>query len=95
MAIPRTLSKTALAATMAAVYGMAYVPALEAGPTSIHNEPLSTGQPSVPPNIMFILDDSGSMQWDFMPDEASVLNRRMFGRSAAQCNGLAYDPAQF
>ena len=29
--------------------------------------PLQTGAAYPPPNIMFILDDSGSMAWDFMP----------------------------
>lgn len=63
---------------------------------SLADAPLFTGSSTpVKPNLMFILDDSGSMQWDFMPDEADMLNRRMFGRSSAQCNGLAYDPAQF
>lgn len=31
------------------------------------SEPL-TVQESVPPNLLFILDDSGSMRWQFMPD---------------------------
>jgi len=34
----------------------------------IAQAPLETGA-SVPPNILFILDDSGSMRWGFMPDE--------------------------
>lgn len=34
---------------------------------AIPNVPLQAGT-AVPPNIMFILDDSGSMTWDFMPD---------------------------
>ena len=29
--------------------------------------PLQTGAAYPPPNVMFILDDSGSMAWDFMP----------------------------
>src|SRR5678816_3213157 len=29
--------------------------------------PLQSGAAYPPANIMFILDDSGSMQWDFMP----------------------------
>lgn len=55
--------------------------------------PLFTGgATAVKPNVMFIMDDSGSMQWDFLPDAASVLHRGMYGRWSAQCNGLAYDP---
>ena len=29
------------------------------------NYPLQTGTNSVPPNILFILDDSGSMEWRY------------------------------
>lgn len=32
------------------------------------NAPLETGT-TVDPNIMFVIDDSGSMRWGFMPDE--------------------------
>ncbi len=45
---------------------------------------------SVKPNIMFILDDSGSMQSEFMPDDMN--NRSAYGYRSAQCNGLAYNP---
>ncbi|MDB5753338.1 MAG: pilus assembly protein PilY [Ramlibacter sp.] len=59
----------------------------------LSNAPLFTGgSTAVKPNIMFIMDDSGSMQWDFLPDAASVLHRGMYGRWSAHCNGLAYDP---
>src|SRR5687767_13333538 len=34
----------------------------------IANEPLPNATSSVRANIMFILDDSGSMGWDYMPD---------------------------
>jgi len=36
--------------------------------TDISNVPLSSGTVSVVPNVMFILDDSGSMARDFLPD---------------------------
>ena len=36
--------------------------------TDIANEPLSQAATGVRPNVMFILDDSGSMGWDFSPD---------------------------
>jgi type IV pilus assembly protein PilY1 len=38
------------------------------GNTDIANEPLSQAAAGVRPNIMFILDDSGSMGWDYSPD---------------------------
>lgn len=36
--------------------------------TDIANEPLSQAASGVRPNVMFILDDSGSMAWDYSPD---------------------------
>ncbi|MFN6969684.1 MAG: pilus assembly protein [Rheinheimera sp.] len=36
----------------------------------ISTAPLETGT-AVPPNILFLLDDSGSMRWGFMPDDLS------------------------
>jgi len=42
-------------------------PALGAD-TDIANEPLTQAASGVRPNIMFILDDSGSMAWDYSPD---------------------------
>ena len=42
-------------------------PALGAN-TDIANEPLTQAASGVRPNIMFILDDSGSMDWDYSPD---------------------------
>lgn len=43
----------------------------------ISTMPLLTGA-SVPPNIMFILDDSGSMQWEVMPDENVHFSNYLF-----------------
>ncbi len=41
----------------------------QSGNLSISNVPLGTGSGiSVKPNMVFILDDSGSMGWDYMPD---------------------------
>ncbi|WP_245734782.1 pilus assembly protein [Rhodanobacter glycinis] len=52
--------------------GMAYVQPVHAATSStstvtVDQQPL-TLQPSIPPNIVLMLDDSGSMAWDFMPD---------------------------
>ena len=44
-----------------------------AATTDISNSPLaSSPSTAIKPNIMFILDDSGSMGWEFLPD--SVYN---------------------
>lgn len=40
-----------------------------AAPVDIANAPLINAAPTqVRPNLMFIIDDSGSMHWDYMPD---------------------------
>lgn len=42
-----------------------------AATTDISNTPLSQSTvAAVPPNVLFIIDDSGSMSWDYMPDYA-------------------------
>ena len=62
--------------------------------TDIAAVPLSSAsQTLVKPNVMFILDDSGSMDRDHMPDEAIDFTTSKYGRYASQCNGLAYNPA--
>jgi type IV pilus assembly protein PilY1 len=42
--------------------------AASAGELIISSDPLGTGASSIKPNVMFILDDSGSMGSDYMPD---------------------------
>lgn len=54
------------------VYGTLAMPAVSAAattPVAVAQQPL-TLQPTIPPNIVLMLDDSGSMNWDFMPDAA-------------------------
>jgi type IV pilus assembly protein PilY1 len=61
--------------------------------TDLANTPLVTAAPNaVKPNIMFILDDSGSMARDYMPDDVADFASGTYSRYAAQCNGLAYNP---
>ena len=60
--------------------------------TSISSAPLVTSSASaVLPNLMFVLDDSGSMDWNFMPDWASGAATELARNS--RYNGVAYDPA--
>lgn len=60
--------------------------------TSIASSPLVTSSASaVLPNLMFILDDSGSMDWNFLPDWASGAGTGLATNS--RYNGVAYDPA--
>jgi type IV pilus assembly protein PilY1 len=67
-------------------------PSLSTADTLILDEPLAT-RPNVKakPNLLFILDNSGSMTRAYMPDDMS--NTATFGYGSAQCNGVAYDPS--
>lgn len=55
---------------------------------TIPDQPLTLGA-RIPPNILFILDNSGSMGWDYLPDSAPS----GFRRQAAVHNKIYYDPA--
>ncbi|WP_199100417.1 PilC/PilY family type IV pilus protein [Dyella sp. ASV21] len=60
-------------------------------------------QPSLPPNIMLMLDDSGSMAWDFMPDANYLMGATTYNNGDvlvdidalryAGNNGTYYDPS--
>jgi type IV pilus assembly protein PilY1 len=65
--------------------------AAQAGTADIANLPLSVLAVRAKPNIVFILDDSGSMDSRYMPDEMSDSSR--YGFWSSQCNGVAYNPA--
>lgn len=62
--------------------------------TAVDQTPL--GVPNQPkPNVLFILDDSSSMNWEFMPDDIDQNGDRIpdntWGQYSAHCNGLAFD----
>lgn len=66
---------------------------LHAGQTDLANAPLFTSSSSnVKSNIMFIFDNSGSMAWDYLPDDANFDSDR-YGLKSYQCNGVAFNPA--
>ncbi len=67
-------------------------PAVWADTTNISDQPLATlPNVSAAPNLLFILDSSGSMASAYMPDD---MNRTAaYGFYSAQCNGVAYDPS--
>lgn len=77
------------------------LPALAAS-VSLATEPMATTTTStVKPNVMFVLDNSGSMGWDFLPDWATdkhpdtsikyIAMPELFKN--AGFNGVAYNPA--
>ncbi len=56
------------------------------------DKPMASGTSGeVKPNVMIVLDDSGSMTWTYMPDEA-VSFHGSYGYASSQCNAVYYDP---
>ena len=64
-----------------------------AGPADLADRPLGTASSGtqVRSNLMFVLDDSGSMNWNFLPDDASQSDI-CFGSSDS--NLIFYDPTR-
>lgn len=64
----------------------------QAAATDIANSPMaSSGNTSVKPNIIFILDDSGSMDWEYLPDSVNN-NKSKFCYRNYLYNGVYYNP---
>jgi type IV pilus assembly protein PilY1 len=63
-----------------------------AADTDIEKYPLGTSlsKAAVKSNVMFTLDDSGSMGWSYMPDDMKETGQ--YGYWSSQCNGVAYNP---
>jgi len=82
-------SKRLLAALVASTITVVDV---HAAVTDIYSQPLATTSTVVAkPNVMFILDNSGSMASDYMPDDMS--DNSKYGFKSTRCNGLAFDPS--
>lgn len=69
------------------------------GPVDLATSPMATSTTTVvKPNLLFVLDDSGSMDWDHMPDDDSdggsavTFNFGYYGLRSSQCNQVYYDP---
>lgn len=74
---------------LTAMYAVAH-----AATTDIASSPMASSSSSgVKPNIMFVLDDSGSMAWDYLPDAAENFSYGEYGSMSKHCNGLYYNPA--
>jgi len=56
---------------------------VESGMLTIATEPLGTATTSIKPNVMFILDDSGSMAREFMPDYIDDSHSPTVGQTAS------------
>ncbi|MCX7174334.1 MAG: hypothetical protein NT159_10505, partial [Proteobacteria bacterium] len=67
----------------------------EAATTDLATVPLvSSSSTAVLPNVFLMMDDSGSMDWDFMPDigNSPPFSTSTYGYASNQCNGVFYDP---
>lgn len=64
-----------------------------AASVDLADKPLASGTSGeVKPNVMIILDDSGSMGWTHLPDHVRDLRSKV-GYKSSQCNGTYYNPA--
>ena len=76
---------------------LAMPPPSQAGSVALATSPLATSSTvTVKPNLLFVLDDSGSMTWTYMPDDANNFRgssaTREYGYLSSQCNGVYYNP---
>jgi type IV pilus assembly protein PilY1 len=79
-----------------AITGLLLSTQVLAATTDLATTPLATASStSVLPNVFLMMDDSGSMDWDYMPDVGNnpVFSTSTYGYASSQCNGVYYDPA--
>lgn len=93
----RAFSAAVLTTAFAAVFapGWSGWQSASAQTTDIASVPVFSATPpsvDVKPNVFLILDDSGSMGWTYMPDEANAFSGK-YGYASPQCNGVYYNPA--
>lgn len=76
------------------LFGILTLPAATAAAATvpIAQQPL-TVRPAIPPNIVLMLDDSGSMRWDIMPDYSYLADTSQGGLTDSAINGVYYNPA--
>jgi type IV pilus assembly protein PilY1 len=90
---PRTFTALRHLSALALAASLALPMASVAASITLATSPLATTSTStVLPNLMFMLDDSGSMDWDYMPDDAKNFAGR-YGFNSSQCNGVYYNPS--
>ncbi len=75
--------------------------AAHAASVVLATSPLATSTTSsVKPNVMLVLDNSGSMDWDHMPDDSGdggskvLFTYGYYGLRSSQCNQVYYNPAE-
>ena len=93
--IPRKTNplRALLGATITATLGLSLPGSVHSALLNLATEPLAQSTSStVKPNLLFVLDDSGSMAWTFMPDAASDFDGS-YGCHSSQCNNVYYNPS--
>lgn len=87
----RKSARQVLALSIAlALAGAGLRPALAA--TDLSDKPLaSSSTATIKPNILYVLDDSGSMEWAYMPDEMGSYSGKATYRNHL-CNTIYYNP---
>src|SRR5471032_3273952 len=85
--------------SLALAAGLALPLPVLAGPVALATSPLATSTTStVKPNLLLVLDNSGSMDWEHMPDDsgdggsAVTFSFGYYGLRSSQCNQVYYDP---
>ncbi|BBD80426.1 pilus assembly protein [Aerosticca soli] len=71
--------------------GFFIAPLAQATEVTIDPSPLIV-QITLPPNMMLMLDDSGSMNYDFMPDWGYLADQSANGARNSNVNGIYYNP---
>jgi type IV pilus assembly protein PilY1 len=61
-------ARNAVIAALTVAGALGLLAEAQSAPLNLAPEPLGTSTTSIQPNVMFILDDSGSMAWDYMPN---------------------------
>lgn len=67
----------------------------QAQPADIAKQPIFSMIPTkeeVKPNILMVMDDSGSMSWTHMPDEVLYDKFAEYAYTSNQCNNIYYNP---
>lgn len=84
-----SVQKAALVFTLLAIALNVTAATTDLAPAPLVTSPTA----SVLPNIFLMMDDSGSMAWEYMPDNAGNFNAGTYGAASYQCNGISYNPA--
>ena len=72
--------------------GVVFSPVLAATPSPVVDQAPLIIQKPLPPNITLMLDDSGSMAWDVMPDWSSLGSQTADALVSSDVNGVYFNP---